>query len=317
MATDQAKLFADLGAILGSAASREERAADILAQLRVVVPFVAGSVSAARAGSLDHRSLANAGYSLTVEQHLNHRFVRDDPAYLRMRRVECLPVRWRDLPHYRQSYSVKEVFEPAGFTEGVTVCLRNRRGFYTGSLHLSVDDRRHPTDTAVRFLGHLRTMLGELTDLGGASPPEVLPAERTAVLTPTGCRRPGYLPPLPEQLVREVRALASADRLPAWFWWRSPGGEVRLIITERIGDEIRVGDIAATLPYGLSIRELEVLTLVAAGHTNVRIARQLTIAPRTVAKHVEHVLAKLGTTGRTEAAVLATRSGLLLQTPRG
>lgn len=316
MASGQAELFAELGAILGSSASREERAAEILAQLRLVVPFVAASVSAAKSGSIEHLSLANSGYSDRVEEHLNRKFVREDPAYLRMRREGTPPMRWRDVPHYRESYSVREVFAPAGFTEGVTVCLRNRRGFYTGSVHLSVDDRRHPTDPAVRFLGYLRTMLGELTDLG-SSPPEVTPVEQTVLLTPSGCRRSPAVPPLPEQLIREVRAMAAVDVLPSWFWWRSPGGEVRLITTERIGEEIRVGDIAATLPYGLSIRELEVLTLVAGGHTNVQIAHRLSIAPRTVAKHVEHLLAKLGAASRTEAAVRATRAGLLLHTARG
>jgi DNA-binding CsgD family transcriptional regulator len=299
MAAGQAELFAELGAILGSSASREERA-----------------VSAARVGRIEHLSLANAGYSDLVENHLNRKFVREDPAYLRMRREALPPMRWRDVPHYRDSYSVREVFGPAGFNEGVTVCLRNRRGFYTGSLHLNTDDRRHPTDSAVRFLGYLTTMLGELTDLG-SSPPEVTPVEQTVLLTPSGCRRSGVVPPLPEQLVREVRALAAADALPSWFWWRSPGGEVRLITTERIGEEIRVGDIAANLPYELSIRELEVLTLIAGGHTNVQIAHRLAIAPRTVAKHVEHLLAKLGAASRTEAAVRATRAGLLLHTSHG
>ena len=316
MATGQAELFAELGAILGSSASREERAADILGALRGVVPYVAASVSAATAGRIEHLSLANVGYSHRVEAHLNEKFVRDDPAYLFMRRENGPPMRWRDVPDYRHSYSVQEVFHPAGFTEGVTVCLRNRRGFYTGSVHLSVDDRRHPTDSAVRFLGYLRTMLGELTDLG-ISPPEVTPVEQTVLLTASGSRRAPAVPPLPEQLIREVRAMAATDTLPCWFWWRSPGGEIRLITTERIGEEIRVGDIAANLPYGLSIRELEVLTLVAGGHTNVQIAHRLSIAPRTVAKHVEHLLAKLGAASRTEAAVRATRSGLLLHTAYG
>ncbi|HEX3791505.1 MAG TPA: LuxR C-terminal-related transcriptional regulator [Pseudonocardiaceae bacterium] len=310
----QAELFAQLGAILGSSASREERAAEILDRLHDVVPYVAASVSAMKAGTVEHVSLANHGYSSTVEQHLNSWFVRNDPAYLSMRRVEGLPLRWRDAPDYRQSYSAQQVFLPAGFDEGVTVCMRDRRGFYTGSLHLSVDDRRHPTDTAVKFLGHLRVMLGELTNLG-TTPPAAPPAERTIVITPSGCRRSGTVNPLPEPIIRQVRSLAAADALPSWFWWRSSCGEVRLVTTERIGDEIVVGDIPANLPYGLSIRELEVLTLIVGGFTNVQIAHRLLIAPKTVAKHIEHVLGKLGVRSRTEAAVRATRIGLVLLTP--
>lgn len=315
MVARQAELFAEVGAILGSAATREERAAEVLRALRAVVPYAAGAVTAVRCGSVEHLSLANAGYPAGVEEYLNGAFNRADPAYLTMRRRPGRPLRWRDAADYRSSYSATEVFGPAGFDEGVTVCLRNRRGHYTGSLHLSVTDRRHPTDPAMRFLGYLPTMLGELVDLGTTVPPVPPPDGQAVVITAAGARRPGQLPPLPEALVREIRALAAADVLPAWFWWRSPGGEARLITTERIGEEISVGNIAATLPHGLSIRELEVLTLVAGGHTNTRIAHRLAITPKTVAKHVEHLLAKLDVPSRTAAAVLATRTGLLLLSP--
>jgi DNA-binding NarL/FixJ family response regulator len=115
-----------------------------------------------------------------------------------------------------------------------------------------------------------------------------------------------------EELVRQVRMLAAADMLPSWFWWQSVSGEVRLVTTERIGPDITVGDIAAKLPFGLSVRELEVLTLVAGGQTNLQVAHRLAISPKTVAKHMEHILAKVGAASRTEAAVRATRVGLVL-----
>ncbi|HEX4723801.1 MAG TPA: LuxR C-terminal-related transcriptional regulator, partial [Pseudonocardiaceae bacterium] len=96
------------------------------------------------------------------------------------------------------------------------------------------------------------------------------------------------------------------------FWWQPASGEVRLVTTERIGDEITVGQTTADLPYGLSVRELEVLTQLAGGLTNLQIGRRLSISPKTVAKHVEHTLAKLDAASRTEAAVRATRVGLVL-----
>jgi DNA-binding CsgD family transcriptional regulator len=304
-------LFAELGAILGSAESRQARSAEILRGLRQVVPYVAASVAAAQPGTTEHVSLANDGYSAPVERHLNKWLVHHDPGYLLMRRTAGPPLRWRDSPgRYRETYSAREVFLPAGFDEGVTVCMRNRRGRYTGSLHLSVDDRRHPTDDAVRFLAHLQVMLGELTDLGAPPPPVVSAADRITITsgswhTTADC-------PVSDELVRQVRTLAAADSLPPWFWWQCPTGEVHLITTERIGDEITVGRTTTDLPYGLSVRELEVLTLLAAGHTNTQIGRRLAISPRTVAKHVEHTLAKMGAASRTEAAVRATRGSLLL-----
>ncbi|MGH2383151.1 MAG: response regulator transcription factor, partial [Candidatus Limnocylindria bacterium] len=52
----------------------------------------------------------------------------------------------------------------------------------------------------------------------------------------------------------------------------------------------------------LTAREFEVASLIAEGRTNREIAAQLTIAPKTVASHVEHILGRLGADRRTEIA---------------
>ena len=62
---------------------------------------------------------------------------------------------------------------------------------------------------------------------------------------------------------------------------------------------------------GLSSREVEVLVLVARGMTKKQIAKQLTISPKTVSAHVEHVYTKLGVTSRGAAALFAMRHGLI------
>ncbi|WP_158604511.1 helix-turn-helix transcriptional regulator [Nocardioides mangrovicus] len=61
----------------------------------------------------------------------------------------------------------------------------------------------------------------------------------------------------------------------------------------------------------LTPREQEILTLVAAGRSNGEIGKQLFISTKTVSVHVSHILAKLGAGGRTEAAAIARREGLL------
>ncbi|MDO9379284.1 MAG: LuxR C-terminal-related transcriptional regulator [Nocardioidaceae bacterium] len=61
----------------------------------------------------------------------------------------------------------------------------------------------------------------------------------------------------------------------------------------------------------LTPRELEVLALVADGRTNGEIGTRLFISTKTVSVHVSNLLAKLGASGRTEAASLARRRGLL------
>ena len=60
----------------------------------------------------------------------------------------------------------------------------------------------------------------------------------------------------------------------------------------------------------LTRREREVLELIAAGRSNKRIALELGIAEKTVKTHVGHLLAKLGVSDRTQAALLAVHSGL-------
>jgi len=61
----------------------------------------------------------------------------------------------------------------------------------------------------------------------------------------------------------------------------------------------------------LSIRELEVLRLLAQGLTNREIAQTLTLSASTVKNHVEHILTKLSVSDRTQAAVRAFELGLL------
>ncbi|MFG2753141.1 helix-turn-helix transcriptional regulator [Streptomyces xanthophaeus] len=66
---------------------------------------------------------------------------------------------------------------------------------------------------------------------------------------------------------------------------------------------------------GLTSRERDVLRLVAAGNTNRQIAVELFISPKTASVHVSNILAKLGVSGRGEAAALAHR--LRLFAPAG
>lgn len=64
-------------------------------------------------------------------------------------------------------------------------------------------------------------------------------------------------------------------------------------------------------PCTLTPRELEVLSLVAAGRTNRQIGQTLGISVKTVEKHLAAIFSKLRAASRAEAAVLAVRQGLL------
>lgn len=60
----------------------------------------------------------------------------------------------------------------------------------------------------------------------------------------------------------------------------------------------------------LTAREVDVLRLVAQGHTNKAISADLNLAEITVKKHVQNVIGKLGVSDRTHAAIAGVRLGI-------
>lgn len=79
-------------------------------------------------------------------------------------------------------------------------------------------------------------------------------------------------------------------------------------VATRIVEEVAQGPAAAH--HDLTPRELDVLTLIARGRSNKVIARELGVAEKTVKTHVSHILAKLGVSDRTQAALYAVKQGL-------
>ena len=61
---------------------------------------------------------------------------------------------------------------------------------------------------------------------------------------------------------------------------------------------------------GLTPREIEVLSLIAAGDTAKEAARKLDIAPKTADNHIQSLYSKIGVTTRAGAALFAPRAGL-------
>jgi two-component system, NarL family, response regulator NreC len=85
--------------------------------------------------------------------------------------------------------------------------------------------------------------------------------------------------------------------------------------TPRAGEPGSAGGPNARPPSGppgdLSDRELDVLRLIALGHTNVEIAEQLYVSVRTVETHRAHVEQKLGLSSRSELVGYALEHGLV------
>jgi DNA-binding NarL/FixJ family response regulator len=63
-------------------------------------------------------------------------------------------------------------------------------------------------------------------------------------------------------------------------------------------------------PDGLSAREVEVLTLIAAGLSNTEIARELVLSNATIKSHINHIFAKIGARDRAQAVHYAYDHGL-------
>jgi two-component system, NarL family, response regulator LiaR len=101
----------------------------------------------------------------------------------------------------------------------------------------------------------------------------------------------------PAELARAIRA--------------AHGGETIIdpTVASRLVQAIADGRRSAA-DQALTRREREVLELIARGRSNKRIAFELGISEKTVKTHVGHVLAKLGVSDRTQAALLAVREGL-------
>lgn len=97
-----------------------------------------------------------------------------------------------------------------------------------------------------------------------------------------------------DELFRAVRAAAAGETVLA------PGVASRLL-----------GQIRTPPHEALSEREREVLSAVARGATNRRIAEELFITEATVKTHLVHVFAKLGVDDRTAAVMAALERGLL------
>jgi DNA-binding NarL/FixJ family response regulator len=60
----------------------------------------------------------------------------------------------------------------------------------------------------------------------------------------------------------------------------------------------------------LTAREVEILDLIAQGHTNAKIAARLFLSPRTVGNHVSHIFTKLQVADRAHAIIRAREAGL-------
>jgi DNA-binding NarL/FixJ family response regulator len=95
----------------------------------------------------------------------------------------------------------------------------------------------------------------------------------------------------PDDILDSIRLVhAGRKRIPA---------DVAASIAEHVAD------------VALSVRERDVLRLVADGHRNRAVAERLFISEETVKAHIKHIMDKLGANDRTHAVAIAVRRGII------
>jgi DNA-binding CsgD family transcriptional regulator len=182
---------------------------------------------------------------------------------------------------------------------------------------VSADAVRPLGPEGVAWLDRLRAewlRLRLLADVDPPTPSELIAAWRIALESATAdnmvfeqarcqARLGAFL--LAAGETEEARELIDAARVTG----RRLGAEPLLAELRELGTAPRRS--AANAAEGLTAREREVLSLVAAGRTNRQIGQALFISGKTASVHVSNILAKLGAGSRTEAAAIARRDALI------
>lgn len=225
---------------------------------------------------------------------------------------------------YRNGWFYLEHVRPAGLKDAMSGALRSH-GRYVGMVHLSTTRAEAYTTEARQLLASLLPPLAALAD-STSSAVQDLPDDAAAALISRGrvVDLPGRNRPAVigddgfRRLLAEFGETGGHRLRLMWLagqdWYRVELSHHQTAAGPTV-QAILVRAQPTPLPYGLSLRELEVLTRATMGQTDQAIADELFLSLRTVHSHVQHVLRKTGTASRAEAAALAIRAGLLCPVP--
>lgn len=303
--------------------------AQALSELGAALPLDAATVLAIDPLTGAHVQVAGVGYAPGDAEALAAEFVAT-PWYGNVVRQELPPSITEDSEdagqRFRHGWFYAERVRPAGFRDGVTGALRHE-GRLVGLVHLAAEGANAYDTQARRLLASVLPALGALAD-PTARPGELhdLPEDAGANLVADGgvVDLPGHEPARvleDDEFACLVRAFEESGGLRLRVLW-PVGREWHRVVLRRctagsalVRRAVVVHEVPVELPYGLSPRELEVLTRAAMGQTNQAIAAALYLSPRTVHSHVEHLLRKTGCASRAEATALAVRDGVLRPAP--
>jgi DNA-binding CsgD family transcriptional regulator len=315
-----------VAAVAADQDSAQVRAEYVLDELEALIPFAAADFSAIDPVSGDYVQLARRGYSDQIIAGLrDSRFV--ETLDLLGLQTTGQPTRMRDVPgDPLDTWVIGEILVPAGYQEGLTMCLKTHDGRLTGAINLSTESVEHPSDVAREAIGFLCNTLGSVADLtqsnrwfeglvGEGKLAVGIDAAGT-VIAFSGSPKAEFFNPDSELLAAAKKVVDR--RIGGSFIWPADSlGEDWfrinvIIISARETNLVAVITMDTADEKHLSQRELEVLTMAAQGLSNREIATGLFISDRTVQTHVEHILLKLAAPNRAAAAAIGAQRGLLL-----
>jgi DNA-binding CsgD family transcriptional regulator len=234
--------------------------------------------------------------------------------------VTELPVPVDDLPTWA------ECLVPAGFRDGLGLPLFEPGGPYLGMLSLLFSSAEPPSDSLrdsvgrlapliARAVSPLRSLLATTRLVRGAEAGAVLLRDGTSYPLPGLENHPSLVDATMLRIARHTLMAGQVYRSFTWPAHDGPDASGHARITVLAAADVPALVLGTVLVgpdvecRGLTRRELEVLGLIVDGRSNQQIATRLTVAPRTVAAHVEHILHKLEVPTRTLAAIQAEREG--------
>ena len=320
----------EVAGIAASGGRMDERAQALIECLHLAIRFDAAWIGLLNPERRGHLTLLDRGYDQRVRRYLDQPEVLDEIEEVGLHR-ERAPIRLSEaLGILEESPIWEEYFRPAGFQDALALGLFQADGRYLGVLGLHAEAVTQLTDDDSALLALLTPTIAAAVDplrslavLAGM----VAHATAGAVLTRAG--HPLPLPGLPSHvLLRPGSRLlpVAAEELDGHQHdsflcpHRGPAPDDRHVKVTMLKCPTDLPHylfavvLISPAPdvYGLTPRELEILGLLVEGWPNARIAAALFVTARTVATHVEHILAKLAVTTRSAAAVLALRLGLYI-----
>lgn len=287
------------------------RASDVVDELKGVVGHAGALLARWDPTRSHHVPLAVSRYEASVAEAVVSGAYVSDPKWPKMQQRRS-PMRWIDVPGYSSSSPFfRDVLRPHGLYEGLTLPLYSPTG-YVGMLALNVDSYTPPSKDVVALLEACVPSLSDLVESAGHG----------GFMIASDGTVGGYVDDeVPDGLIDAAQGLVRSGHSPSKFMVKGPGRTVFPAEIVPCGAGVKSQHLVnwrrGSLPYGLSPRELDVVSGLVGGLSNREISARHEISHRTVSTHVERILHKFSASSRTAVASIAIGEGIYVPSATG